>query len=127
MIGHPSTCSFIAIIGNNLLSNCPVTCCNVAMVKDIFGPDVGYLNGKTMRSASTPANVSLVDIPATIMTHYFKLILGENIIFVNKIHFFMTIFCHIKFGAVKMLKNQLSTTILATIKKETGQEHLHKT
>jgi hypothetical protein len=50
----------------------------------------------------------MVNIPATIMTHYRKLILGGNIMLVNKIPFFMTISRHIKFGTAKMLKSQKS-------------------
>jgi hypothetical protein len=50
------------------------------------------------------------------MTHYRELILGGDIMFVNKIPFFMTISWHVKFGTAEMLKNQQNKTILATIK-----------
>jgi arginine deiminase len=58
----------------------------------------------------------MVDIPASIMTHYKKLILGGDIMFVNKIPFFVTISRHIKFGTVEMLRNQKAKTILVAIK-----------
>jgi hypothetical protein len=77
---------------------------------------VGSLKGKTVRSSAAPVNIMMVDIPATIMTHYKQLILGGDIMFVNKIPFFMTISRHIKFSTAEMLKNQKSATILAAIK-----------
>jgi hypothetical protein len=70
------------------------------------------LEGEDRAKCRRPAG-----IPATIMTHYRKLIIGGDIMFVvNKIPFFMTISRHIKFGTVEMLKNQQSATILAAIK-----------
>jgi hypothetical protein len=116
MIGRPSTSSYIQIVENNLLPNCPVTRRDIAMAEDIFGPDVGSLKGKTARSGANPVNVVLADIPDTIMTHYKQLILGGDIMFVNKIPFFMTISRHIKFCTAEMLTNQKSPTILSAIK-----------
>jgi hypothetical protein len=49
IIGRPSTCSYIKIVDNNLLSNCPVTCHDILIAEAIFGPDVGSLKGKTVR------------------------------------------------------------------------------
>ena len=48
-IGRPSTSSFIHIVNNNLLPNCPVTKRDILAAEDIFGPDVGSLKGKTVR------------------------------------------------------------------------------
>jgi hypothetical protein len=50
------------------------------------------------------------------MTHYRHLTLGGDIMFVNKIPFFMSITRHIRFGTDEMLQNQKSATILAAIK-----------
>jgi hypothetical protein len=69
-----------------------------------------------VKSAATAVTVRLVDIPANIMTHYHHLILGDDIMTVNKIPFFMTISRHIGFGTGKMLQNQKSATILGAIK-----------
>jgi hypothetical protein len=50
------------------------------------------------------------------MTHYKEVILGGDIMFVNKIPFFMTISRHIKFCTAEMLTNQKNQTILSAIK-----------
>ena len=50
-IGCPSTNDFIALIGNGLIINCPVTEADVKIANDIFGPNVHGLKGKTVRRA----------------------------------------------------------------------------
>jgi hypothetical protein len=54
MIGHPSTHSYIAIVENNLLPNCPVTRRNIMIAEDIFRPNVRSLKGKTVRRGAPP-------------------------------------------------------------------------
>ena len=86
------------------------------MAEDIFGPDVGSLKGKTTRRGTDHVAINLIDIPASIMNQYKSIILGGDIIFVNKIPFFVTMSRHIKFGTAEMLQNQQSKTILRAIK-----------
>jgi hypothetical protein len=73
-----------------------------------------------MRTYSTTSAIrvetALATVPASIMFHYRNLVLGSNIMFVNKIPIFMTISCHIKFGTAELLKNQRNKTILNAIK-----------
>jgi hypothetical protein len=49
-IGRPSTRAYLRIIGNNSLPNCPITKKDIMAAEHIFGPDVGFLKGKTVRS-----------------------------------------------------------------------------
>jgi hypothetical protein len=57
MIGRPSTRSFSSIVEKNLLPNYPVTRRDIAMAEDIFGPDLGSLKGKAVRSSAAAVNV----------------------------------------------------------------------
>ena len=50
------------------------------------------------------------------MSQYREVVLGADIMFINRIPFFMTISQCIKFGTDKMLKNQQNKTILMAIK-----------
>ena len=50
------------------------------------------------------------------MSRYHNIILAGDIMFVNKIEFFMTVSRYIKFGTVEMMKNQQNKAILAAIK-----------
>jgi hypothetical protein len=104
MIGRPSNRTFLKIIDNKLLPNCPVTRRDITIANAIFGPDLGSLKGKTVRHGATRVATSMTDIPATIMSHYRDLVVGGDIMFVNKIPFFMTISRHLKFGTAEMLK-----------------------
>jgi len=59
-----------------------------------------------------PVNMSLVDILSTIMSNYHEIILAGDIMFENKVAFFETISCNLKFGTTEMLPNQKSKAIL---------------
>ncbi len=58
IIGRPNEQDFIKILSTNLIPNCPITKQNIAAARDIFGPDIGSLKGKTTR-ASPFNNMSL--------------------------------------------------------------------
>jgi len=102
-------------VDNNLLPNCPITRRDIVAAEHIFGPEIGCLKGKTVKSTPIPVNMSLVDIPSTIMSHYREIILTGDIMFVNKVAFFVTISHNLKFGTTEMLPNQKSKTILGAI------------
>ena len=87
IIGRPSTRDFMKIIENKLLLNCPITWRDIIIAENISGPDIGSLKGKTARHAPTPLDPSLVDIPPHIMNHYREVVLGGDIMFVNRLHF----------------------------------------
>jgi hypothetical protein len=116
IIGRPSTRTFMHIVENNLLPNCPINKRDIIAAEAILGPDVGSLKGKTVRRKADAVNIKITDIPATIMSHYRDIIVGGDNMFVNKIPFFMTISRHIKFCTAEMLINQTSKTLLAAIK-----------
>ncbi len=116
MIGRPSTRTFISIVENNLLPNCPITKRDIEAAEHIFGRDVGSLMGKTVRRQGPRVEGFTVDIPAIIMNRYKNVILAGDIMFVNKIPFLMTVSRYIKFGTAVMIKNKSNKTILAQIK-----------
>ena len=57
-----------------------------------------------------------MQVPATIMDRYRKVVLAGNTMFANKIPFFISISSAIKFGAVELLNNRKSETVLKEIK-----------
>ena len=46
IIGRPSVKDYLRIVNTNLLPNCPVTAQDSMAAEDIFGPDIGSLQGK---------------------------------------------------------------------------------
>jgi hypothetical protein len=59
----------------------------------------------------------MINLPHVLMSRYRDVVLGGDIMFVNKIPFFMSISRNIRFGTSESLPNQSSKTIMAAIKK----------
>jgi Reverse transcriptase (RNA-dependent DNA polymerase) len=115
-IGRPSTRTFISIVENNLLPNCPITRDDIVAAEKILGPDVGSLKGKTVRKGSVRVEGSMINIPASIFEQYRDVVLAGDIMFVSKMPFFMSISRKIKFGTAELLPNQQSKSLMIAIK-----------
>ena len=115
-IGRPSTKAFIKIVDNRLLPNCPITRDDILAAEHIFGPDVGSLKGKTVHRPSERVEARVNNIPMVIMERYREVVLGVDIMFVNRIPFMMTISRNIRFATSTNIKNQSNKTILSTLK-----------
>ena len=93
--------------------NCDVTRQDILNAEDIFGPDLGSLKGKTVRTASAQVRAGgLVPIPITIMAQYRRVVLCMDVMKVNKLPFLVTMSRAIKFGTMAWLKNAKTNTIL---------------
>ena len=113
MIRRPSTRTFLKIVDNNLLPNCPINGNDSTAVEKTFGPDMGSIEGKTVRHAATLMEAHLVNISAEIMSRCCDVIRPRDIMFVNKIPFLMKVSRYIKFGTAEMIKNQQGNTTSA--------------
>ena len=116
IIGRPTTRSFIHILDNTLLPNCPVNGKDVLRAEQIFGPDIGSLKGETVRRQPRRVQVEEVALPATIQEHYNEVILACDIMYVNKIPFLMSISWHIRFGTAQHITNQKGATIFTGLR-----------
>jgi hypothetical protein len=87
IIGRPSTSHFTDIVKRHLLPNCPVTVDDIRAAEDIFGPDVGALKGKTVRQQPLSVGTHIESIPIPILERYRDVILGGDVMYVNKIKF----------------------------------------
>jgi hypothetical protein len=109
------TSSYLAIVKNNLLPNCPISQRDIIAAEDIFGPKPGSLKGKTTCSASEHIQANHVNISINIMSQYRDVTIAGIVMFVNKVPFFMTISRHIKFGMAEMSTSQKAVMRLAAI------------
>ena len=60
IIGYPLTKDFINLVKKNLLPNCPVNVDGIKAAKDIFGPNLANLKGKTTQQNAEPVDTSTV-------------------------------------------------------------------
>ncbi len=103
-IGRPNTQRFMELAGRGRIKNCDVTRQDIVNAEDIFGPDKGSLQGKTVRKASEQVRSGgLVPISATITDHYRRIVLRVDVLKVNKIPFLVSISRAIKFATVACL------------------------
>jgi hypothetical protein len=114
-IGRPSTGDFIRIVENKLLPNCPISKDDILAAEHIFGPDIGAIKGKTVRMNPHKVRMPSVTIPNEVLSRYQKVTLCGDIMFVNRIPFFITISRDIKFGTVEMIANRQQKTLLGAV------------
>jgi hypothetical protein len=98
MIGRPSTRDFMKYVDNLLIPNCPINRGDIINTEIFFGPDIGSLKGKTVRSHGERVETEIIDIDNKIMDGYRHVTIAGEIMFINKIPFFVTISRAIKFA-----------------------------
>ena len=117
MIGRPSTKYYLEIVNNNQLQNCALEGSNVVAAKVILGPEVGSLQGKTVRNSSAKVTHLKVNIPPHLYERYKEGYLSIDIMFINKVAFFMTKSRNIRFGSSEHITSKNHKIILTCIKK----------
>jgi hypothetical protein len=116
VIGHPSLVSYVDIVNNNLIKNCPINGEDVLAAEDILGTNLDSLKGKTVRHGGIHVRTEHHVVPRSIMDQHRDVTICIDIMFVNQIPFLVTISRAIKFGTVEVLKNRKHPTILQAIK-----------
>jgi hypothetical protein len=104
------------IVEQNLLPNCPITRDDIMAAEKILGPDVGSLKGKTVRRKGAHVEYAATTIPDTIMLQYRDVTMGADIMFVNKLPFFVTISRNIKFCTAQLIPDQKHETLTKAVR-----------
>ena len=118
IIGQPNSQYLQHLIQNNLLPGCDLTANDVKIADHLYGHALGSIKVKTVQSSSEQVKIPLSSIPPEIMSKYQCVILTVNEMFVNKIPFFITTSCDIKFNTIEMLGSQANKVFLASIKQD---------
>jgi hypothetical protein len=121
LVGRPKLKDFIRYLAVYSLPNCPINRQDAINAQAIFGRNVGSLNGKTTRQQVKGTLAAVANnIPREIMAHYRNITPCIDIIFVNKIPFFMSISRNIRFITGEVLNNRKEATLVKALKRIYG-------
>mmetsp|Transcript_34850 Transcript_34850/g.80591 ORF Transcript_34850/g.80591 Transcript_34850/m.80591 type:complete len:112 (-) Transcript_34850:107-442(-) len=83
LVDRPSIRDFKKMVRGNLLKNNPVTIDDKNVAENVFGPDVGKLQGSTVCTRPAPVLTDYVEVPPIIRYLHQNVGLLVDIIFVN--------------------------------------------
>ena len=87
-IGFPSIASYLKMIDNNLILNCPVTRRDVMIAEDIFGTNANIVKGKAVRQQPGHVKEDINPVPRHILKNYGDVTLAIDVYHINGIKFF---------------------------------------
>jgi hypothetical protein len=90
MIANPTEREFAGMVREQLLTNCPVTVCDVDNANQIFGPDLANLRRKATRTKPDRVQVEYVQIPLDFVQLHKYVTLVADVMFVNGLSFLVT-------------------------------------
>lgn len=115
-LGFPSTKSFLHMIDNNLIMNCPVTRRDVLVANDIYGTDPNIIKGKSVRQQPKHAREDIISaVSPKILQTYGDVCISVDITSVNGVRFFRSISRHIHFRTCKAIPDSKKKTLLNCI------------
>ena len=98
LVGYPELRDFLAYIDENAILNCPITRQDAINAHAIFGRSLGAIQGKTTRRKLKAILAAVANsLPNDILDTYRNVTLCVDLMFVNRIPFFMSITEKIQF------------------------------
>jgi hypothetical protein len=97
MIGSPSEKDYMGMVSSNIIKNFPITVSNVANVQNIFGTDLGCIQGKTVQRTPVPVVVDYVAVPRLLVEANLIVLLASDMLFVDGTAFLLRVSRRIKF------------------------------
>jgi len=125
IIGRPSTQDYIKYVERNMIPNCPINKADILRAEDIFGANIGSLQGKTTRKKSERIVTTIHELPTQIIQRHGNVTIEVDIMYVNGIPFVVTTSRSIHFCMAEMIKNEKSMTIAMAIKQVLKIYHRH--
>jgi hypothetical protein len=93
-------------VKENQLPNCPIGTDDILAAKDIFGPSVSGLKGKTVQSTPMAVSDTYEPLPPGIVEKYQSVTLAFDLMYVNKVIFLVTFSPHIHFGMAEQINSR---------------------
>jgi hypothetical protein len=104
------------VIRSNQIKDCPVTIQDIVVATKIWGKNIAALKGKTTRSKTHPVSRDYVKVPKELLKLHKEVFLTNDIFFVNKIPFFLTLSRNICFTSVNHLADRTVPPIFKAFK-----------
>ncbi len=111
MLGNPSEKDFQGLVSGNLIPNCPIVRANISNARNIFGPDLASIHGKTVRQTPAPVVADYVAIPWQLVDANKAVTLVADVFFVDGIAFLITVSRRIKFVTTEHLPVRMATSL----------------
>jgi hypothetical protein len=116
LVGRPELKDFLRYLDGNSFPNCPINRQDAINAHAIFGRDIGSIKGKTTRRKLKGILGSVANnLPKEIMETYRDVTLCIDIMFVNKIPFFLSISRIIRFITVEVLDNRKQASLIKAL------------
>ena len=80
-------------------------------MKEIYGPNLGSLKGKTVRRTLPHLPSGIDPVPSHILKRHSGITITVDVFFINKIPFLLSMSCGLNFMTVEVLPNRQSKTI----------------
>jgi hypothetical protein len=94
-----------------MLQNCPVSRADIMAAEDIFSPNLGSLKGKTVRRKNVHVPSLVADVPYQIICAHRDVTLCFDIMFVNRIVFFVIVLRSIRLGSTERLASRFTKVV----------------
>jgi hypothetical protein len=111
MLGNPSKKVFQGLVSSNLIPNCPIAHGNISNARNIFGPDLASIRGKTVQRTPAPVVADYVAILWQLVDANKAVTLVADVFFVDGIAFLITVSRRIKFMTTEHLPVRTATSL----------------
>jgi hypothetical protein len=111
IIMHPCDQQFGDIVDKNCIRNLNVIWEDIRVATDIFGPNIGSLYGKTIHKSLPQVHGKISDIPPEMKEIYSRVVIGIDVLYLNKIPFLVTTSRNLHFGTFEELPDRKIQTV----------------
>ena len=118
LVGRPNYQTYLDMIRENRLKNCPINVEDALRAIDIYGQDIAALRGKTVRQQPIHVQAPTISpVPPAILQHHKKIHLYADVCFINNLPFLVSISRVLKLRTVDQVPDVSDKTILPSLQK----------
>ncbi len=118
LMAHPSDEALKHLVSStNAVRNLDITVPAISNARDIFGPDLGAVRGKTVRQRPSAVRPEYVNVPRDLYERIKNVTVTADVMFVNGLPFLVTLSRDIKLGSVEFLPSHTVTQLCNALNK----------